>query len=289
MARGSLAGLGVCLSVGLAVVSASAGARRPSTSADTVEKDAFALFFAVASGEGYEVSGVNGTHVPCGTEGLKYGCRVKEISFAPMNITAATSAAILANVGHTPGTANVIFSGQVEDGVLSVYQTWLAPAAVPTGVELYAVSHANEQSLLVNEWAPHPLGTLDFTAAPLASDCFSSPCTPSLTTVEGVVMTPVGVLLAGSPEPGGSFKVLHYFLAVSVGSTEGVGGYSYCDADQVVCANSYCVNTGAECLYPHGHGPFLRPSLVLAPTFDAWQLATGQLLPGDLPATSDGG
>ena len=143
-------------------------------SSTTVPEDSYyGLYYAVSTYGGYEISGANGASLPCGNSGrLERQCFVSEIDLATqLNLSPADSELILSQVGYDPYHASLLFSGRATGGVLEVWQLWRAPAPVPTSAELYAVSHGDEQTLIVNGWTSASLGTYDFTKAPVSQSC----------------------------------------------------------------------------------------------------------------------
>ncbi|HEY2509575.1 MAG TPA: DUF6748 domain-containing protein [Polyangiaceae bacterium] len=260
------------------------GSRTGSPARTPTIADAYGFYFAVTAGSGYIVSGVNGATVPCTNGTLATACYVSGIDFGPMSLGDAASRAILKDVGSDPNVAKLIFGGKVAAGALEVWEAWRAPLAISTSRQLYGVSHDNEQALVVNQWTASSLGTMDFTSAPLMAPCApNSGCAATLDEAEVQAQTPVGVLVAGTPERGGQFRVDHYFLYVSTGIVQTGDGYSYCTAEQSVCYNGVCSN-GDGCNALHGRIRGLADPPKISPdvTFQQWQLATGQLWASDL-------
>ena len=286
MASRSWMKLGLVSAVALFSVGASAGRGRGGAKPVTPTlADAYGFYFAVTAGSGYIVSGVNGASVPCENGSLAAACFVSGIDFAPMNLADEASSAILEGVGSNPNVAKLIFGGKVVGGALEVWEAWRAPVAVSTSREVYGISHANEQALVVNRWSAAGLGAMDFTNSPLMVPCPpDGGCPATHDEAEVQAQTPVGVLVTGAPERGGDFRVDRYFLSISTGVVQTGDGYSYCTAEQSVCANTVCSN-GDGCNGLHGRirGLADPPKISKDVTFQQWQLATGQLWASDLP------
>lgn len=263
--------------------------RRDRSAAASID-DAYAFYYAVRAGSGFIVAGANHARVPCGGAALSTACFVSGIDFGPMALPATARHAILKEVWSDPRAVKLLFAGRVEAGKLVVWEAWRAPVAVPTSLELVAVSHPTEQALALNDWRTVTLGTLDFTHAPPAATCDvvdGQACTPTLDAPTVQVRERAGIILAGTSGRRGTFRVDYYFLDVSTGVTQSGDGYSYCTEGQFLCAsNQKCTAIENNCSMVHGRirGLVDYPTLPSDPTFQEWQVATGQLTADDLAA-----
>ncbi len=191
------------------------------------------------------------------------------------------------------GYAQLLFVGQVTRGALAVTEVWRAPAPAPLAGTLLHVSHDPTQALVVNDWAPVPLGSVDLTGAPEATECFEDDggqlCKPTLDAVTTDVTSTAGVVVMGRFGAVGALRVTQYFLKVSTGYTQDGDGYSYCLDGQIVCPSLACLDEDAGAchgLHWGGRGESPDPRTYVraaSPSFSAWLLATGQASPTDQP------
>jgi hypothetical protein len=266
--------------------------RQHDRSAAASIEGAYAFYYAVRAGSGFIVAGANHAPVPCGGTAPATACFVSGFDFGPMALPASASHAILKEVWSDPRAVKLLFAGRVEGEKLKVWEAWRAPVAVPTSLDLVAVSHPSEQALVLNDWHTTTLGALDFAHAPLAPTCDvvnGQACTPTLDAPTVQVREPAGIILAGTRARRGTFRVDYYFLDVSTGVTQSGDGYSYCTEGQFLCAsNQKCTAVENNCSMVHGRirGLIDYPTLPTDPTFQEWQVATGQLTASDLAATS---
>jgi hypothetical protein len=251
---------------------------------------AYAFFEATRAGSAYRVTAVNGAPFACGWLKAARSCFVSSINLSALDLTPSAVTGLLAGVGEDPEAPVLLFAGTVTGNALVVQEVWRAPAAARLSGTLLHVSHSPQHALVVDQWTPQWVGTLDFSRAPGVEDCEAgddggTQCTVSQVPVQTDVVTEAGVLLEGWPERGGSFAVQQYFLKITIGAYQDQDGFGYCQADQTVCPNGAC-DTDGLCTKGHGgHGMDDQQAYIRStnPTFDAWLVATGQLLPTDTP------
>jgi hypothetical protein len=277
---------------------------RRSKRGDGTEAQAYGFVYAVRRSAGFEVFGANGEAFPwCGSyalrddaAGLGPHCRVTSIDFGPMGLPSEAASAVLADVGTYDEAramgVRLLFAGKVTNGVLQVWETWRSPDFVPTSSPLYAVSHADPQTLVLNTWSKASLGTLDFETwlTPKVAQCYTTiggTCPASdadWAAPEMQVRERAGIVLTGIADRRGTFYPRHYFLLVSTGHTQSNDGYSYCVVGQSFCGDHQCTFTPPSCPATHGRirGLVDYPNPNTDPTFQDWQVATGQLTQSDV-------
>jgi hypothetical protein len=287
------------LAVGGGVVVAACGGRagggsEPGAGAEAVAQasapatadSAFAFFAATHSRGEYRVFAVNGASFACGKETVT-SCLVSAVDLSALDVSPEIVTTLLDQIGDDATSPQLLFAGSLLEGTLAVQEVWRAPVAARLGGELLQVSHAPERALIVNQWVSTPIGALDFSGAPGAEDCETgdggaTACEPSLIPVETDVALPAGVLLEGWTGRNGTLHVQQYFLNVTFGLDQLGDGYSYCQDGQTLCPTGQC--SDLVCKNGHGgHGMVAIYQRSGVAAFDAWLIATGQLLPGDIP------
>jgi hypothetical protein len=281
---------------GTLVVAGCSGGSAPSASSETVAAasapqttdSAYAFFEATSFAGEYLVTAVNGVSFTCGRNLAATSCLVSTVDLSALNVAPEVVTALMAQITSDPDAPQLLFAGAVTGGALVVQEVWRSPAPARLSGTLLQVSHTPERALVVNRWTPTPIGQLDFSKAPLAQDCETetdaggTECAPSLAPAETDVATPAGVLLEGWTRGDGTLHVQRYFLDVTVGLDDLGDGYSYCQEGQTLCPNGQC--SDSVCKNGHGgHGMIAIYQRSDLASFDAWLVATGQLLSTDTP------
>ena len=238
----------------------------------------YAYFVATRQAGQIEIAAINGASFSCGGAAPVTSCQVASIDLSALNLTAATQLKILAQVGRDATSPTILFAGSVANDSLAVQEVWRAPAALPIDGTMLFYSQALPSALVVDQWTPVPVGTLDFAAAPQATFCDNEDggiaCAPSYLPVEEDVASPTGILMLGTTR-GGITRVSQYFLQVTFGHDQDDDGYSYCQAGQTLCGNGMCSSSGI-CLHWGGRGLLKIYTGSTDPTFDQWLPSTGQ-------------
>jgi hypothetical protein len=261
--------------------------------AGSSEAATFAFFAATREGRGYRVVAVNGARFACGSEASATSCLVGDVDLSGLGLSSTSTRALAEQIGWRDDAPQLLFAGQMTRGALAVTEVWRAPAPAPLTGTLLHVSHDPAQALVVNDWAPVALGSVDLTSAPDASECFEDEggqlCKPTLDAATTDVTSTAGVIVLGRFGDGGALHVTQYFLKVSTGYTQDGDGYSYCLDGQIVCPNLTCLDDdagGCHGLHWGGRGETPDPRTYVrasSPSFSAWLLATGQVQASDGP------